>query len=80
MRERKEEEATEQSGFILWFSTSQPLDQAAILIVASRHITLHSKRLDRRLVMQKLVFVLENVTVSVVSFCQTLLSLILLYY
>jgi hypothetical protein len=45
-RERKEEEAAEQSVFFLRFPVRSPLDRAEIWTAASRHVTLHSERLD----------------------------------
>jgi hypothetical protein len=75
---KKEEEAAEQSVFFFRFPVRSPLDRAEIWTTASRHVTLHSGRLDRRLVVWKLVVLIENGVVSVVSFSLTLLSLILL--
>jgi hypothetical protein len=49
------------------------------LTANSRHVSLHYERLDRRLVVYKLVSWSENEAISVVSFSQTFLSLILLY-
>jgi hypothetical protein len=43
---KKEEEAANQSVLFLLFPAGSPLDRAEILIVASRHVTLHSERLD----------------------------------
>jgi len=76
---KKEEEAAEQSVFFLRFPARSPLDRAEIWTAASRHVTLYSERLDRRLVVWKLVVLTENGAVSVVSFSLTFLSLILLY-
>jgi hypothetical protein len=45
-RERKEEEAAEQSVFFLRFPVRSPLDRAEIWTAASRHVTLHFERLD----------------------------------
>jgi hypothetical protein len=45
-RERKEEEAAEQSVFFLRFPVRSPLDRAEIWTAASRHVPLHSERLD----------------------------------
>ena len=65
---KREEEAAEQSVLFLRFPARSPLDRAAILTAASRHVTLHSRRLDRRLVAWKLVVLTENGAVSIVSF------------
>jgi hypothetical protein len=43
---KKEEEAAEQSVFFLRFPVCSPLDRAEIWTAASRHVTLHSERLD----------------------------------
>ena len=43
---KKEEEAAEQSVFFLRFPVRSPLDRAEIWTEASRHVTLHSERLD----------------------------------
>jgi len=43
---KKEEEAAEQSVFFLRFPVRSPLDRAEIWTAASRHVTLHSERLD----------------------------------
>jgi hypothetical protein len=72
-RERKEEEAAEQPAFFLRFPVRSPLDRAEILTAASRHIPLHSGRLDRRLVVWKLAVLTENGAVSIVSFSQIIL-------
>ena len=74
-RERKEVEAVALSIFILRFLARYPLDQAKIWTETSRHITLHSERFDRRLVVWKLAVLIENRAISVMSFSQTLLSL-----
>jgi hypothetical protein len=76
---KKEEEAAEQSVFFLRFPARSPLDRAKIWTAASRHVTLHSERFDRRLVVWKLVVLTEHGAVNVVSFSLTFLSLILLY-
>jgi hypothetical protein len=72
-RERKEEEAAEQPAFFLRFPVRSPLDRVEILPAASRHIPLHSGRLDRRLVVWKLAALTENGAVSIVSFSQIIL-------
>ena len=77
--ERKEEEAAKQSFLFLRFPARSLLDRVDILTKASRHVTLHYGQLDQRLVVWKLAVLIENRAVSVVSFSQTLLSLILLY-
>ena len=43
---KKEEEAAEQSVFFLRFPVRSLLDRAEIWTEASRHVTLHSERLD----------------------------------
>ena len=43
---KKEEEAAKQSVFFLRFPVRSPLDRAVILTAASRHVPLHSERLD----------------------------------
>ena len=43
---KKEEEAAKQSVFFLRFPVRSSLDRAEIWTGASRHITLHSERLD----------------------------------
>jgi len=43
---KKEEEASEQSVFFFQFPVRSPLDRVEIGTKASRHVTLHSERLD----------------------------------
>ncbi|KAJ6854506.1 disease resistance protein [Populus alba x Populus x berolinensis] len=50
-----------------------PLDRAEILTAASRHVTLHSGRLDRRLVSGKLAVWTKNGAVSIMSFSPIIL-------
>ena len=76
---KKEEGAAELSVVFLCFPARSPLDRADILTETSRHVILYSERLDRRLMVWKLVVLTENRAVNVVSFSQTFLSLILLY-
>ncbi|KAJ6944350.1 hypothetical protein NC652_009675 [Populus alba x Populus x berolinensis] len=57
---KREEEAAEQSVLFLRFPARSPLDRAEILTAASRHVSLHSGRLDRRLVAWKLAVLTEN--------------------
>ena len=71
--ERKEEETAEQSVLFLQFLARSPLDRAEILTAASRHVALHSGRLDRRLVAWKLAVWTENGAVSIVSFSPIIL-------
>jgi len=56
------------------------LDRVEILTAASRHITIYSERLDQGLVVYKGVVLSKTGTVSIVSFSQILLPLILLYF
>ena len=70
---KKEEEAAEQPAFFLRFPARSPLDRTEILTAASRHVPLHSGRLDRRLVVWKLAVLTENGAVSIVSFSQIIL-------
>jgi hypothetical protein len=60
MREIKEVEAAEPSIFILRFPARSPLDGAAILTAASKHVILYSEWLDRKLVLYKLVIFIKN--------------------
>ena len=79
VKNRREEKKTERKKaaehpvLFLQFPARSPLDRAEILTAASRHVALHSGRLDRRLVAWKLAVWTENGAVSIVSFSPIIL-------
>jgi len=77
--DREEEVAAEQSVFFLRIPALSLSDRAEMFTATFRHVAFYSRQLDQRLVVYKLVVLIENMVASIVSFSQTLLSLILLY-